>query len=740
MKQPLFYSIGVACTLMWGCVGNEPEQPDDPVPFDGVVQEGDAVDALIGDDVNDFRVVSSDVMEAMPDVVSVADAVDAELLARDWVLDRTVRMSHRRPPRRSLIVGFPTRLLGEGAVFGSVITEISVPDDEFLGNFKLSQLPPTHVRPFLAPAEGGGYALALVGCSFDCSETSPKEELLSIPVLGVLPRKGRVFLDLSALGEGFRLGGLIDPTGRVLVEVDTRATLVDYASSTLVFDVRSELRPEEPAPDEEVESVFVTNRWYVALASRFEDSFVARSPTSAFGFFQTQRAAEPHITRFSTARYRDRPPIKYYIKNVPERYRVDFAAAFDAWNDVFREMLGYELLEYEFIDADDPRQHRLVTGDVRYNIVEWDVDNLASYGGLGPSAAHQFTGETFSGMVLIQGPTILELYQDWFNVLQEADELRQAGDAVAAERALVEGRRRLQARLPAAEPTGAEAQLGDLEFLVTAERPELRDPVMAGFDFDDTPPGVDFDTYMSGYMREIVSHEVGHNLGLTHNFKGSLSGDGDQVASHSVMEYVVRPERYKTRVSEYDRQAVGFGYTGVMAEEPLPFCADGGLPQPNAPTLSAECSANDAGPDPFAYLRDRRVKRALDLVIGRGLGGEVPVWTIDDVGNELFNGLLGVAFYATSAEATADTWVRFHAQPDRPSDPAAIRDYVIAELETVTCNSSIVDEISAKYALNPEAGIVARGNWLEVLGFVEFVGFYLDLPLGSCELVDELPF
>jgi hypothetical protein len=720
--------------------------PDGPEPELGenAVRGGEQVDVVIGDADHDFHVVSNGAISRRADIMSARDAVAAALVPETGTLARPVRVSRRPSPPDSLVVGYPLKLLGESAVFGGVITKVSDPDDPALGNLKLSQLEPLHVRPFLALTDDGDHALALMGCVQDCTETSAQETLLTIPVRGVAAGAKQLYLDVASLGEGLGIGVLLDPGQVGLVEVEARATFVDYSRATLVFDVESKMLPAEDvpaalAPGQEPEPIFVTTRWYLRLGSGFQDAFTTRAPIPELGFFTTARSAQPRITRFAATRYRDRPPVKYSIKNVPAEYRAAFSAAFEDWNQVFREALGYDLLEWEHIGVDDRRNPLIVDGDARFNVIEWDVDNIASYGGLGPSVAHQFTGEIFAGTILIQGPEAVSVLGQWFDIVQEAEALRAAGKVAEAERVLAEGHRRVQAKL-VAPPGGTSVHQGRLEMIVPAEDPALHDPVMSHDYFEPTPPGVPFDEYMQGFFREVVAHELGHTFGLYHNFKGSLGGNGEERATYSVMEYCVQTERYKSRVGDYDRQAIAYGYTGQVPAQALPFCNDYDYPWMLEPTLSAECEPGDAGPDPFAYYREKRVRRAMDLVIGRGLGAEAPVWTPDDVAGPLGAGLRGMAFYATSAEATANTWINFYLDPQRPTEPQAIREYVIAEIQGTMCEPSIADEILAKHALDPAAGQVARDNWAAVLEQARALGQYLGLPLGDCELLGELPF
>ncbi|QSQ15396.1 zinc-dependent metalloprotease [Myxococcus landrumensis] len=79
------------------------------------------------------------------------------------------------------------------------------------------------------------------------------------------------------------------------------------------------------------------------------------------------------------------------------------------------------------------------------------------------------------------------------------------------------------------------------------------------------------------YLTHVILHEVGHTLGLRHNFAGSLVYDGtpNTPRSNSVMEYVVDADAVYVDVPQsYDVQAVRYLYN-LSSEQPTDlFCTD----------------------------------------------------------------------------------------------------------------------------------------------------------------------
>lgn len=598
----------------------------------------------------------------------------------------------------SMYVAYPIKLLGEGNLFGGVITKVSDRDNETLGGLKLTDLPAIHSRLLLNKDGQGNYSVVLVGCISSCSEASEQVPYLQLPIVGVTKDQDSLVLDLSKFGNDFNLLDIIDPDGEYtgLKTIESKTKAIDFSTATLVWDIEhTMIAKEADAADANVPRTLFSVRFYLKLESGFNSAFVARKPVDGVGFFGTTWAADPLITRFSYTSFTGDPAVHYYIKNVPEAEKPHFAKAFDRWNETFNGIIGQDLLSYEFVDAGTPEAEALVTGDARYNIVEWDLVNNASYGGLGPSMASQTTGETFSANILVQGPAILSIYKQWFGVADEVKKLNEAGKTEEADALFLSARRQILAKISKGERAKVgQVTLGKVSFRTHKENAHLSDPLASRQDFFNLPDGESYESYMKGYWEDLVGHELGHNLGLRHNFHGNLFAKEDKSGiSASIMEYLNREFRHKSGVGVYDVMALSYGYTGQKPTRTDMFCTDENVFSVDNPTNSAECSRDDATDDSFAYFQ-KVSQRALDYLVARGTP-HAPSWKLGDLANELNYSLNGMLAYAASAEATSKTWVNW-AKNGRPTEPAAIKEYVLEQVKGQLCAVGIRKAVDQK--------------------------------------------
>ena len=597
---------------------------------------------------------------------------------------------------QSMYVAYPIRLLGQGNLFGGVITTVSDRASETLGRLKLTDLPAIHSRLFLDRDEKENYSVVLVGCFNSCTEASQQAAYLSLPVVGVTDDNESLVLDLSKFGNDFNLLDIVDPDGDYtgLKTIETKTTGIDFSTATMVWDVQHTMIPKEAeASDTSVPRTLVGVRFYLKLESGMNSAFASRKPVPGVGFFGTTWAADELITRFTTTSFDGRPAVHYYIKNVPAAEKPHFAAAFDHWNATFTEIIGKDLISYQFVEEGSPESEQLITGDPRYNIVEWDLVNDAPYGGLGPSMASQTTGEIFSGNVLVQGPNILKIYKEWFGVADEVKKLQADGKAEEADALFLESRRKMLAQISKNEQVKiGKVSLGKVSFRTHGD--SLADPLATRQDFFALPDGESYESYMKGYWKELVGHEIGHNLGLRHNFRGNLFGKDDKSGiSVSIMEYQNREFRHKSAIGIYDAMALAYGYAGKLPARTDMFCTDEHVFSESEPDNSAECSRDDATDDSFKYLSSV-AQRALNYLVARG-SSSAPTWTIEDLKNELNYSLSGMLSYAASADATSKTWVNW-AKGDRPTEPAAIKAYVLAAVKSQLCHVGIRKAVEQK--------------------------------------------
>lgn len=632
----------------------------------------------------------------------------AESVAKNKSLDLNAE-------QESLMIGFPIGLIGEQSMFGGVITKVTDQENESLGTLKLTDLSPIHVRTVISRLPDGNPALTLAGCFSNCSEDSELQGLINFPIVGYNQDSGMLVVDMSAIGKELDLITMLDPRGDYtqLKAISSETVEVDFDMKTLVFDIQTKMIPVTADPsDASVKRTDFTVRWYMKLGSGFNPSFKSREATNGVGFFTTERGETPKIQRFSYSDKGTGSPVKYYIKNVPEEFKKTFAKAMDSWNTEFQKIIGKDLLQYEFVDATDPRAELLVPGDIRFNIIEWDLVNKAGYGGLGPSIANQMTGETMSANVLIQGPTIVKLYTKWFGVSKEAQALIAEGKKAEANKLIKEFEVSVSKDIDARKKQSFKLKLGKhLEMNVHAQKENLHDPIVKG-EFELVPAGLSYEKYMEGYMLEILAHEMGHNLGLRHNFKGNLGAyENNQdpgSVSRSVMEYLGRPYRWINTIGPYDRMAISYGYKGAAPKHLDWFCTDEdqGSDAASLMVKSPECTKSDATSDPFSFW-EGRINRVLDLVLERK-SNSAPVWKLDEVKTQLDEAITGMAAYALSAEATSGTWTNFFGKNDRPEDKSEIKAYVLARIQKRICNPDLQEVIKAKESA--EASKLAQDN------------------------------
>jgi hypothetical protein len=265
-------------------------------------------------------------------------------------------------------------------------------------------------------------------------------------------------------------------------------------------------------------------------------------------------------------------PIVFWLENsIPVEYREPIREGILLWNPAF-EKAGFKnamVVKQQPDDADwDP-------ADIRYNTVRWFVGYDASFA-IGPSHTNPYTGQIIDADIgLSEG--ILRLgarrrYQLYVNPVQRLQALK------AEPQAMPWARGRIDPRTLCTYAQGL-AEQATLAYDVMAARADWNPAKEKEF--------------VRQYILDLVAHEVGHTLGLRHNFRAStinrMNQLGDTRRTHkvglaaSVMDYnpaviALKGEKqgdyFPTVVGSYDHWAIEYGYKPIPGartpEEELP--------------------------------------------------------------------------------------------------------------------------------------------------------------------------
>ena len=171
--------------------------------------------------------------------------------------------------------------------------------------------------------------------------------------------------------------------------------------------------------------------------------------------------------------------------------------------------------------------------------------------------------------------------------------------------------------------------------------------------------------YVERYIAYVAMHEVGHTLGLRHNFKGSL-----RPPSSSVMDYLDSDDQvaFGSTPGSYDVAAIRKLY-GLSDMAPAdPFCTDQQV------NFDAECRPYDRGATPLAS----HWAPGFSFLAGLLLSGTLPieyVVPIDDMVPHVRN-----AKAPAQRQAAYDATVAPLRQPVGPKVKASIRDLMTLQV------------------------------------------------------------
>jgi len=288
-------------------------------------------------------------------------------------------------------------------------------------------------------------------------------------------------------------------------------------------------------------------------------------------------------------------PIVYYVDHtVPEEYRPYVKEGIEAWNEAFEEA-GYK---NAVVAKDAPDDSSWSAEDIRYSTVRWTAAHQMGYA-IGPSQTDPRTGEILNADILISSEFVRGWKQTYENLMPETETTSEQPAQLPMQRTPQALRQMFPpklARHACWAERGKAQQLG-LQRAVLLARGALE-------------PGAPMpEEYLGAAIKDLVMHEVGHTLGLRHNFKAS-SGiptnelhDESYTRKHglslSVMDYAPvnvaldkdkQGHYWNPNVGTYDEWAIKYGYMPIAeqsAAEPLTRDA------PLADTTTAEVNGLD---------------------------------------------------------------------------------------------------------------------------------------------------
>ena len=330
-------------------------------------------------------------------------------------------------------------------------------------------------------------------------------------------------------------------------------------------------------------------------------------------------------------------PITFWLdKTIPLKYRDAISRGVLEWNKAF-EKIGFKDALVVKVQPDDADFDTL---DVGAASIRWMTNARPSFGAIGPSQVDPRSGEILDADIAVESLT--------------SRSLRALRAQILGGRAAIDWPALMQS--PDADPQGPSASEQRLAGLMRARRggdvcqhaefaaeqlSYALDVLEARAELD--PAGPEAQQFVLDYLTDMTMHEVGHTLGLRHNFRSSRVYTDSQLSDRdftarnglagSVMEYapinLPRPGEaggtpFQTALGPYDYWAIEYGYRPIAATEEAAelqrIAARSAEPQlaygtdeDNFLGIDPESLQFDLGDDVIAFAK-KRIEIARDLL------------------------------------------------------------------------------------------------------------------------------
>ncbi len=504
--------------------------------------------------------------------------------------------------------------------------------------------------------------------------------ITEVPILTLSP-EGSPIIDLNQLlvqqsglwfGRGGRTGGGAAGANSGLVTV----------KKAKVFPENVEVAFEVPANGGRLQTLHYSIS-VIPMSSKYQprkaDERIGYFTTgySDYGKYVTDDTRVRHINRWHLEK-RDSslkisPPVKpitFIVEHTaPVRYRRWIREGILYWNKAFEKVGLASAIEVLQQDSQTKAHMEKDPEDVRWNFIRWLNNNVGT--AIGPSRVNPLTGEILDADIVLTDGWIRHYNRQFSEVLPQLAMEGFDPDTYAwlaknpqwdprwrlaspSQRAAIAQKIQQQSVLPfAGHPMtrvetsvlgddlldgligrtsqvnglclAAQGKTLDLALMrMTAELLDVaaEEPPKPGVPAKPDEPMLDGmpEAFVGPLLAELVAHEVGHTLGLRHNFKASsiytlaqINSDdvkGKKTLAGSVMDYLpinmyfpadpndkARGDFTMTGIGPYDLWAIEYGYTFSTDLKPI-------LERVAEPELAYATDEDTMGPDPLARRYD----------------------------------------------------------------------------------------------------------------------------------------